>query len=315
MRQNVPGRYETGKNAGRSNASADAVRTSRCSFAALYGNRTASTCCTPDNPALSRKKADARIRTADPFITSEVLYQLSYVGVGSHSSALASPALARRLPKGGWRARNAAPKQGRVKRVAKLILGLACVGVVLLLPGRAAAAGGHYSVDGGTVAERGQVRAALEASTFNWNVVPGTVAIHIRRGIGSQATPGEIWLDADLLDAGSFSWGVVQHEYAHQVDYLLLTPTDRDQIQAILGGSSWCSGGEGLAHDDNTCERFATAVAWAYWPSAQNAFDPTRASGESWLRSAPLRALLGRLIGVPDPYARVLGSATARKRP
>jgi hypothetical protein len=26
------------------------------------------------------RKADARIRTADPFITSEVLYQLSYVG-------------------------------------------------------------------------------------------------------------------------------------------------------------------------------------------------------------------------------------------
>jgi hypothetical protein len=30
-----------------------------------------------------RKRADARIRTADPFITSEVLYQLSYVGEGS----------------------------------------------------------------------------------------------------------------------------------------------------------------------------------------------------------------------------------------
>jgi hypothetical protein len=27
------------------------------------------------------RKADARIRTGDPFITSEVLYQLSYVGV------------------------------------------------------------------------------------------------------------------------------------------------------------------------------------------------------------------------------------------
>ena len=26
------------------------------------------------------QEADARIRTADPFITSEVLYQLSYVG-------------------------------------------------------------------------------------------------------------------------------------------------------------------------------------------------------------------------------------------
>ena len=30
--------------------------------------------------AASVKEADARIRTADPFITSEVLYQLSYVG-------------------------------------------------------------------------------------------------------------------------------------------------------------------------------------------------------------------------------------------
>ena len=28
----------------------------------------------------SRWEADARIRTGDPFITSEVLYQLSYVG-------------------------------------------------------------------------------------------------------------------------------------------------------------------------------------------------------------------------------------------
>ena len=28
-------------------------------------------------------KADARTRTGDPFITSEVLYQLSYVGRGS----------------------------------------------------------------------------------------------------------------------------------------------------------------------------------------------------------------------------------------
>jgi hypothetical protein len=31
----------------------------------------------------NRGKADARTRTADPFITSEVLYQLSYVGRGA----------------------------------------------------------------------------------------------------------------------------------------------------------------------------------------------------------------------------------------
>ena len=33
-------------------------------------------------------RADARIRTADPFITSEVLYQLSYVGGENQSSRL-----------------------------------------------------------------------------------------------------------------------------------------------------------------------------------------------------------------------------------
>ena len=32
-------------------------------------------------------EADARTRTADPFITSEVLYQLSYVGGGVPSVA------------------------------------------------------------------------------------------------------------------------------------------------------------------------------------------------------------------------------------
>jgi hypothetical protein len=37
--------------------------------------------------ALQIERADARIRTADPFITSEVLYQLSYVGAVAHSSA------------------------------------------------------------------------------------------------------------------------------------------------------------------------------------------------------------------------------------
>ena len=37
-------------------------------------------------PAQNAKQADARIRTGDPFITSEVLYQLSYVGGAAESS-------------------------------------------------------------------------------------------------------------------------------------------------------------------------------------------------------------------------------------
>ena len=34
----------------------------------------------PDKLPANRLEADARTRTGDPFITSEVLYQLSYVG-------------------------------------------------------------------------------------------------------------------------------------------------------------------------------------------------------------------------------------------
>ena len=41
------------------------------------------------NPCKSAE-ADARIRTADPFITSEVLYQLSYVGGGLEFSGCAA---------------------------------------------------------------------------------------------------------------------------------------------------------------------------------------------------------------------------------
>ena len=36
-------------------------------------------------------RADERIRTADPFITSEVLYQLSYVGGRANASAGCRP--------------------------------------------------------------------------------------------------------------------------------------------------------------------------------------------------------------------------------
>jgi RNase P subunit RPR2 len=48
-----------------------------------------------DEKAVQIKRADARIRTADPFITSEVLYQLSYVGgAGSVYRPSHSPTLA-----------------------------------------------------------------------------------------------------------------------------------------------------------------------------------------------------------------------------
>src|SRR5712671_513959 len=87
----------------------------------------------------------------------------------------------------------------------------------------AQASGGRYVFDGGTRAQRGQVRSALRASSFDWSLVPGRIVIHIGNGVSPHAVAGQIWLDAGLLDTGRFSWGVVQHEYAHQVDFGVLT--------------------------------------------------------------------------------------------
>ena len=58
----------------------EAARTSRTRF--VPANPIAAPSAKGETPAKARK-ADARIRTADPFITSEVLYQLSYVGTSS----------------------------------------------------------------------------------------------------------------------------------------------------------------------------------------------------------------------------------------
>src|SRR5438105_12170101 len=118
---------------------------------------------------------------------------------------------------------------------------LALVAVAALgLVQSALAGGGNYFFDGGTRAEQATVTAGLNASKFDWNVVPH-VTVHIARGIpSSEAAPGEIWLDADLLDAGKFSWGVVQHEYAHEVDLLLLDDAKRAALAPQLGGGgSW----------------------------------------------------------------------------
>jgi opacity protein-like surface antigen len=81
----------------------------------------------------------------------------------------------------------------------------------LTFAGSAQAAGGNYVFDGGTQAEQQQVRAGLNASSFDWSLVPSQITIHIGRGIStSYALPGQIWLDANLLDSGRFAWGTVQ---------------------------------------------------------------------------------------------------------
>ncbi len=180
----------------------------------------------------------------------------------------------------------------------RLVTQLSVVVAVLAIAPAAFASGGNYAFDGGTKAEQTQVTAALNVSAFPWGIVPGPVVIHIQRNVGSSATPNQIWLDANLLDAGRFSWGVVQHEYAHQVDFALLDTATRAQLHSILGGTAW-SGPEGHASLD--CERFADLVAWSYWGSGDNVMKPLSTQDEGGqVTPAVFRAALAAILpGLP----------------
>ena len=175
----------------------------------------------------------------------------------------------------------------------------------LAFPALAHASGGNYVFDGGTPAEQATVRSALNASAFNWSRVPAQIVIHIERGGPSEATPARISLDGSLLDSGRFAWGVVQHEYAHQVDFFLLDDARRVQLAAALGGVAWWAPGATssfapngtLKHAQLTSERFASTLAWAYWQSPENCMSPKLAGAESGaIKPAAFRALVDKLL-------------------
>jgi hypothetical protein len=198
-----------------------------------------------------------------------------------------------------------------VQEMALRLVTLVCVLALVAVPA-ASARGGSYTFDGGTGAEQAQVRAALAASSFDWSLVPGPVVIHIAAGAASHAAAGQIWLDANLLDAGRFSWGVVQHEYAHQVDFALLTDPMRAQLHTVLQGSSWWGAVD--AHAQLDCERFADAVAWAYWQSPDNVMKPDSASDEGGrIAPAAFRAAFERLLGLNA--VRTTAGVTGKRPP
>ena len=180
--------------------------------------------------------------------------------------------------------------------------------VALAVPAAAQTTGGDYTITGGTSGQQATVRAALNVTTFNWSCVPGTVRITIVAGADTQASPGTILLDANLLDAGSFSWGIVQHEYAHQVDWYLLRPDIRSALVKVLGGSTWgvgITGGANVTHDNLTGERFASELAYAFWPSANNAIEPF-----GTLAPKAFRALLGSLLRPRTAASTIVAAAT-----
>jgi hypothetical protein len=184
----------------------------------------------------------------------------------------------------------------------RLSLWFAVLVCALALAPVALASGGRYVFAGGTPGEQHQVVQALGASSFDWNLVPVQVTIHIVRNIPvSYSTQGQIWLDADLLDSGSFSWGVVQMEFAQQVQYTLLSADARSQLTGLLGAQQWCYDDPALPRGANACERFAAMLAWSYWPAAGNSMRPSSSSDWSASMSPKaFRSILTQLIGSPD---------------
>lgn len=182
----------------------------------------------------------------------------------------------------------------------RIVAWLAVLTATLAFAGEAAAVGGRYTVVGGTRAQRAQVHAALHVSEFNWSRVRARVTIHVARGAHPHARPGHIWLDSRLLDSGRFSWAIVQHEYAHQVDFFLLDPASRALFNAALGGLDWCGAVTSLHHGAYGCERFASTLAWAYWPSEHNVLRPEAETDEAAAMTAPLfRELLSPFVDDP----------------
>lgn len=164
----------------------------------------------------------------------------------------------------------------------KILAAAAALLAAFALAGQAHAAGGTYVFDGGTARQQREVRKALSASSFDWSLVPGAVTIHVGPVGTSYATPGHVFLDGDLLNAGRFSWGVVQHEYAHQVDFLLLDAGAKARLADALGTSAWCYENPAVReHGAQGCERFASTLAWSYWQSADNALKPAGRNDEA----------------------------------
>lgn len=192
--------------------------------------------------------------------------------------------------------------------VIKVVFLLGLAGYVFVIKGEPTKAPLRgYVFDGGTQAERAEVRKALAASSFDWNLVPARVTIHIETTALSHAEPGHVHLDRRLLRHGRKAWAIVQHEYAHQVDFFLFDDDLRAELLEVLGGDEWLSQDDdqealatphspGAEHARLGAERFASSLAWAYWPSKDNVLPRLAPDETNIMRPARFRALVAEVL-------------------
>jgi hypothetical protein len=194
----------------------------------------------------------------------------------------------------------------------RLIVTLAAAASAFVFAGVAHASGGNYVFQGGTPYQQLQVTSALNASSFNWSLVTQQITIDIAPVAVDNSIPGTIYLDPSLLNSGQYSWGVVQNEYANQVDFYLLPQTADATFNSALGGTAWCRADQaGLQTAQYGCERFASTLAWAYWQNAGNCVNPTDAGGISGaMTPTAFKALLTSTLGVATETAPATPAVT-----
>ena len=195
-----------------------------------------------------------------------------------------------------------------------LVSVLSLLATALVFSGGALASGGNYVFQGGTPTQQQTVKDALNASSFNWSLVTQQITIDIAPIAVDDSVPGTIYLDPSLLNSGEYSWGVVQNEYANQVDFFLLPQTADASINTALGGTVWCrDDNPGLQTAQYGCERFASTLAWAYWQNPENCINPADTGGISGaMAPAAFRAMLTSTLGVATQTTPAAGTTTMR---
>jgi hypothetical protein len=170
------------------------------------------------------------------------------------------------------------------------------------VPGRATAADVTLEFSGGSDAARAEVVAALDASAFDWSVIGRPVSVQILDCGCAGSRPGVVVLDEEMLSSSpygrAYTWGIVQHEFAHQVWWYALDDGRRSELRQVLGGAELCYEQLGVPHDAHACELFASTLGWAYWPVPGNPMQ-----GEKVTRARSFRRLMSGLLGIDARFA------------
>jgi hypothetical protein len=90
-----------------------------------------------------------------------------------------------------------------------------------------------------------------------------------------------------------------------------LDARDRRRVRQWLGGSDWCYEDPDVDHDDHACERFASSLAWAYWPRPRHNIMAVHTA----VTAAEFREMLPRLLGPDDESIASQGLPRRRSSP